>query len=94
MCEIKAMNSMKRLLFIFLFAGALCVINSTSATEISKLITLNGKTYLTVNNVPFPVLGAQIRLDALLNCDNKTMADVEAYFVKAKELGVNCVHIS
>lgn len=84
---------MKRLLVIFLFAGALCVVNSASATEISKLMTQNGKTYLTVNNVPFPVLGAQIRLDALLNCDNKTMADVEAYFVKAKELGVNCVQI-
>ena len=42
---------------------------------------------------PFPLLGAQIRLDALLNCDKMSINEVENYFKKAQELGVNCVQI-
>lgn len=61
--------------------------------EVSKLMTENGKTYLSVNGIPFPLFGAQIRLDALLNCDQLTLNDVENYFIKAKDLGVNCVQV-
>lgn len=61
--------------------------------EVSKLVTENGKTYLTVDGVPFPLFGAQIRLDAFLNCDNISITDIEKYFIKAKELEVNCVQV-
>ena len=45
--------------------------------EVSKVATENGK----------------IRLDALLNCDKMSINEVENYFKKAQELGVNCVQI-
>ena len=61
--------------------------------EVSKVATENGKTYLEVDGKPFPLLGAQIRLDALLNCDKMSINEVENYFKKAQELGVNCVQI-
>ena len=47
-----------------------------------------------VNGVPFPLLGAQIRLDALINCDKYPLEKIEEYFAKAKDLGVNCVQVS
>lgn len=61
--------------------------------EVSKVVTENGKTFLEVDGIPFPLLGAQIRLDALLNCDKYPIEKVEDYFIKANELGVNCVQI-
>lgn len=61
--------------------------------EISKLVTENNRTYLEVDGKPFPLLGAQIRLDALLNCDKMNINEIEDYFKKAQELGVNCVQI-
>lgn len=61
--------------------------------EISKLVTESNKTYVEVEGKPFPFLGAQIRLDALLNCDKMTINEVESYFKKAQELGLNCVQI-
>lgn len=64
-----------------------------SQIEVSKLVTENNKTYVSVDGKPFPFLGAQIRLDALLNCDKMTINEVEIYFRKAKELGLNCVQI-
>ena len=56
-------------------------------------MTENNKTYVSVDGKPFPFLGAQIRLDALLNCDKMTINEVENYFKKAQELGLNCVQI-
>ncbi|MCS3162442.1 beta-galactosidase [Bacteroides faecis] len=64
-----------------------------SQIEVSKLVTENNKTYVSVDGKPFPFLGAQIRLDALLNCDKMTINEVENYFKKAQELGLNCVQI-
>lgn len=61
--------------------------------EISKLVTESNKTYVEVEGKPFPFLGAQIRLDALLNCDKMAINEVESYFKKAQELGLNCVQI-
>ncbi len=65
----------------------------SSTTEVSKLIVEDGKSYIAVDGQPFPFLGAQIRLDAFLNCDKMTIDQVEKYFVKAKDLGVNCIQI-
>ena len=63
------------LVFFSLFATA-CSDNNNetyvepilSQIEVSKLVTENNKTYVSVDGKPFPFLGAQIRLDALLNC--------------------------
>lgn len=66
-----------------------------SPVTVSELVTdpVSRKAYITVNGVPFPILGAQIRLDALVNCDKLNISEIEAYFAKAKELGVNCVQL-
>ncbi len=61
--------------------------------EVSKVVTENGKTFLEVDGVPYTVFGAQIRLDAFLNCDKMKVADVEKYIAKAKGLNVNAVQI-
>ena len=60
---------------------------------VSELKTENGKTYVEVDGTPFPFMGAQIRLDALINCENKPVSAIEPYFQKAVELGVNCVQV-
>ncbi|MDR0506435.1 MAG: DUF4969 domain-containing protein [Dysgonamonadaceae bacterium] len=62
--------------------------------EVSKVITENGKTVFLVDGIPFPIYGAQIRLDAFINCDKMSITDVEKYFAKGKELGVNCLEVS
>lgn len=88
------------LVFFSLFATA-CSDNNNetyvepilSQIEVSKLVTENNKTYVSVDGKPFPFLGAQIRLDALLNCDKMNINEVENYFKKAQELGLNCVQI-
>ena len=60
---------------------------------VSELKTENGKTYVEVDGTPFPFMGAQIRLDALINSENKPVSAIEPYFQKAVELGVNCVQV-
>ncbi|MEA4839990.1 MAG: DUF4969 domain-containing protein [Bacteroidales bacterium] len=86
------------ILFCFILSLTSCTSgNLTESTypqiEVSKLVTTNSKTYLEVDGIPFPLLGAQIRLDALTLCDKLSIDQVEKYFAKAQELGVNCVQI-
>ncbi len=61
--------------------------------EISRLVTADGKTYVEIDGKPFPFMGAQIRLDALMNCEQKPVSAIEPYFQKAVELGLNCLQI-
>lgn len=62
--------------------------------EVSSLKkTSDGKVYLEVDGKPFPLFGAQIRLDILKNCDKMSDADIEKYFISAKRLNVNCVQV-
>lgn len=61
--------------------------------EVSRLVKGDAKTYVEVDGKPFPYIGAEIRLDALLNCDRMKVEDVEKYISKASELGLNCVLI-
>ena len=62
--------------------------------EVSKLAkTVDGKVYLEVDGMPFPLFGAQIRVDVFKNCDNLSDAQIEPYFRKANELNVNCVQV-
>lgn len=64
-----------------------------SPVEVSRLVTEKNKTYVSVDGKPFPFLGAQIRLDALLNCDEMSWKEIENYFRKAQELGLTCVQV-
>lgn len=87
---------MKRKLLLSLLAAATMTAAakpSLPQIEVSRLVTDNGKTYVEVDGKPFPYLGAEIRLDALLNCDKMEIEEVEKYIAKASELGLNCVLI-
>lgn len=87
---------MKRKLLLSLLAAATMTVAakpSLPQIEVSRLVTDNGKTYVEVDGKPFPYLGAEIRLDALLNCDKMEIEEVEKYIAKASELGLNCVLI-
>lgn len=95
-----SINTINTLLLFFLATG--CSKGENPAikgepilpqVEVSKITTVDNKSYLSVDGVPFPLLGAQVRLDALLNCDKYSIAQVEDYFVKAQVLGVNCLQI-
>lgn len=61
--------------------------------KVSELKTAGDRTYLEVDGKPFPILGAQIRLDALINCDKLTIQQIEPYFQRAKELELNCIQV-
>ena len=62
--------------------------------EVSRIVRDGPKPYLEVSGKAFAVYGAQIRIDILRNCDYLDWADIEAYFQKAAELGVNTVELS
>ncbi|MGV8096055.1 MAG: DUF4969 domain-containing protein [Mangrovibacterium sp.] len=68
--------------------------NILTQVEISEVKTESNKVFIEVDGVPFPIYGAQIRLDAFLNCDKMSMNEVEKYFRKGKELGLNCLGVS
>lgn len=53
----------------------------------------NGKTVVYVDDKPFKSIGIQIRTDALMNCDHLGLQDLEVFFEKAGELGVNTVEV-
>lgn len=61
---------------------------------VSRIDAVDGKPCLIVNDRPYAIYGAQIRIDLLKNCDYLNWDDIEAYFIKAKELGVNTVELS
>lgn len=83
--------------FLIIVMMYICYSQSNVAARdiinVSKIVTENGKSYVTVGDIPFPVLGAQLRLDAFINGDKKMIKDIEIYFQKASELGVNCLQI-
>jgi hypothetical protein len=65
--------------------------------------TGSGKVYIEVDGLPYNMVGAQIRLDGLLNrhfqfYPNAPMAlsysEIEEYFKKAKECGINTLGLS
>lgn len=65
--------------------------------------TESGKVYIEVDGLPYNMVGAQIRLDGLLNrhfqlYPNAPMAlsysEIEEYFKKAKECGINTLGLS
>ena len=61
---------------------------------VSRLVTAGEKTYLEVDGSPFAIYGAQLRIDVFRNCDKLGWDEIEAYYAKARELGVNTVQLS
>lgn len=53
----------------------------------------SGKPYLEVDGKPFPVYGAQIRLDVFRSVDKLDWPAIEEYFALAEKLGVNCIQV-
>lgn len=56
--------------------------------------TEEGKPYLEVDGKPFPVYGAQIRVDIFRSVDKLDWQEIEEYFATAVDLGVNSVQVS
>ena len=55
--------------------------------------TAEGKPYLEVDGKPMALYGAQIRIDVFRSVDKMEWSEIEPYFEKAHELGVNCVQV-
>ena len=61
--------------------------------NVSKVVQ-NGHGYnIFVENNDFLFVGTQIRVDAFMNCDKYTYADIKHLFRQASELGVTCVQV-
>lgn len=66
-----------------------------SPIVVSRILqTEEGKPYLEVDDKPFPLYGAQIRVDIFRSVDKLDWDEIELYFVTARNLGVNCVQVS
>lgn len=77
--------------------------NISKTQYVSRVMTLSsGKTYLEVDGKPFAIRGAQIRIDGLQNRSDSfegaiaplTYDEIEKYFAKAKECGMNTVELA
>ncbi|MCI5746195.1 MAG: DUF4978 domain-containing protein, partial [Erysipelotrichaceae bacterium] len=82
-------------------------ITSSEATTntnniVSRIVKLNdNKTYLEVDGKPYTLIGAQIRIDGLMNRDEKltdapsslSYEQMRPYFKKAKECGINTLQL-
>ncbi|MCI5745759.1 MAG: DUF4978 domain-containing protein [Erysipelotrichaceae bacterium] len=64
-----------------------------SDVEVSRVVTNDFRSYIEVENKPFLFTGAQIRVDAFMNCDNFTYEQIKPLFREASKLGVTCVQI-
>lgn len=60
---------------------------------ISQIVTNDYRSYIEVEGQPFLFTGAQIRVDALMNCDHFTYEQIKPLFYEAHNLGVTCVQI-
>lgn len=77
-----------------LIVSLLAVSCAIKPVTVSRVDTVDGKPCLIVDDKPYAVYGAQIRIDIFRNCDYLNWEDIESYFAKAKELGVNTVELS
>lgn len=81
-------------LFYLLIVSLLTVSCAVKPVTVSRVDAIDGKPCLIVDDKPYAVYGAQIRIDIFRNCDYLNWEDIEQYFAKAKELGVNTVELS
>lgn len=66
---------------------------SGADVNVSKIVKNNEEYNISVNDKDFLFLGTQIRVDAFMNCDKYTYADIKVLFKEASDLGVTCVQI-
>ena len=66
---------------------------SGADVNVSKIVKNNDEYNISVNDKDFLFLGTQIRVDAFMNCDKYTYADIKVLFKEAADLGVTCVQI-
>lgn len=60
---------------------------------VSEVVTTDYGTHIEVEGSPFLYLGAQIRVDAFMNCDKLNYQEVEYLFAEAAKLGVPTVQV-
>lgn len=69
---------------------------------VSRIVSVNDqKTYLEVDGLPYTLMGAQIRIDGLMNRDENrkdapaslSYEQMRPYFAKAKECGINTLQL-
>lgn len=63
------------------------------AIKVSEVVTNEYGTHIQVDGQDFLYVGAQIRVDAFMNCDKLSYAQIENLFAEASRLGVTCVQI-
>lgn len=61
--------------------------------KVSELVSTEYGSHIQVDGEDFLYIGAQIRIDALMNCDKLTYEQVGNLFYEASRLGVTCVQI-
>lgn len=64
-----------------------------SAVKVSEVVTNQYGSHIQVGGQDFLYIGAQIRVDAFMNCDKLTYAQIGKLFEQASLLGVTCVQI-
>lgn len=64
-----------------------------SEVLVSEVVNTEYGTHIEVEGSPFLYLGAQIRVDAFMNCDKLSYQEVEYLFAEAKKLGVPSVQV-
>ena len=85
---------MRKTILSVIFALSMLTCCTRTQVLVSRIVSEGGKPYLEVDGEPFALYGAQIRIDIFRNCDYMDWTDIEAYFDKAVELGVNTVELS
>ena len=60
---------------------------------VSRVVTNEVGTHIEVDGSPFLYVGAQIRVDAFMNCDKLNFEEVEYLFAEAAKLGVPSVQV-
>ena len=64
-----------------------------SKVLVSRVVTNEVGTHIEVEGNPFLYIGAQIRVDAFMNCDKLNYEEVEYLFAEAAKLGVPSIQV-
>lgn len=64
-----------------------------SEVSVSEVVTTDYGTHIEVEGEPFLFLGAQIRVDAFMNCDKLSYQEIEYLFAEAAKLGVPTIQV-
>ena len=64
-----------------------------SEVLVSRVVTNEVGTHIEVEGNPFLYIGAQIRVDAFMNCDKLNYEEVEYLFAEAAKLGVPSIQV-